>query len=310
MTTMREGVNALVKIGISQIKHTKADIIALAKEMEPLLDLPDEPTSAEYDLLNTGLKRVKKYRTGNENSRKEVQSPILDIGRNINAFVEELKVDILKIEAPLAKKKQAWDDAIEAERRKEEDRILALHEKLDLLSAIPVAVQDENLSDLRIRLRNLEANKITEEDYQEFKDDAVKLKIAGVTAIESAITTAEEKEQERLDLEFQKSEQAAAAKRLKEKEDALDRRQKELDEKEEALKPPEEKEPEMPAEKPIERRFKHTPDTNLPEACMEEFVDFLYTYLHANSDDLEIYVRITAAFRDTMKMEPPKAWRE
>jgi len=291
----------LVQQELEKYEVGEVEINELRKQMEPLLEL-DITEAPEYNRLATGLRAVVKVRTGIDKRRKELKAPVLEVGRAIEAEGKRLTAKVLEIEGPLARKKAHYDAEIERAARELENR-------LEALRGLPVAVQGENLSDLRIRKGLVEADELDKDYFGDRYEEAVKLKIAGLSAIQTAIDEAEKAEQERLDFEFQKEEQEAQAKRLREKQAELDRREAEQNQREETLKLGEETvgvAAEAPAPETASDNTTFVPEAGRV-ATNPDFLSWVSQYLIHNYPD--VYDEVTDAHLHSTGLDAPEEWQ-
>lgn len=125
MTNM---TNVDIESGKVQVEVFSQTEAALALLREKYGTVPDVKTTTGYELCATGLKKIVKYRTTLEKTRKEIKDPYLKAGQIIDAEAKRITGELLKLEGPLADAKKEVDDH---EKRMKEERIAKLRAKIN-----------------------------------------------------------------------------------------------------------------------------------------------------------------------------------
>ena len=292
---MSETTAAMIHQELEKYEIGEIELNALRDDVNPLLEL-NLTEVHNYNQLAKGLQRVIKTRTGIAAKHKELKAPALKLGKALDAEKNRLTDLVLAIERPLASKKTSFDIEIQ----QEQQRVVTI---LNQLKSIPIQILDENLSDLNIQLRKLEAFDLNEANLGNREDDAVTLIAVAHNAITAAIVEAKRKAQEKLEQEQKDEEQAATAKRQQEKQDDLDRREKKLAEKEQAVLT-------APEEDSTPTIADNTLTGDKPIASAMVFVAWLSVYLQSDADGLKDYLRYGSDFEAKTELLTPAEWRD
>ncbi|WP_348826624.1 hypothetical protein [Halomonas sp. RT37] len=124
--------NAAVKLDTSQ--PYAAELIELNDVEKQLAELrakhgtvPDYTSKEGYACGKASIKELTSYRTGTDKARLAITKPHREFIDQVNQYAKSLIAEIEKLEAPHRDAKQEVD---EAEKRKKEERIARLREKL------------------------------------------------------------------------------------------------------------------------------------------------------------------------------------
>lgn len=297
MSKLTEQTHALVVTALEEYEVGVPEIIALGEEMKPLLDLPDEPTQAEFKQLSTGLRRVVSTRTGIEKSRKRAVEPADLFKSELKKHADLLTAEVQKIEVPLTRKKEVMNDYLEKELQKETLRVQKIQERLDAIQNIPVVIQDMGLKELIDLKQAFDDTPIIESDFEEFLETAVKLRSAAIDSIQFAVQKAQKAEDARLAQEFKDAELKVEADRLKKLAADLDARQKVLDAKEKVADPPETASTEPPVPNGV--LTETTTASPLVVASCADVLQWVYKYLDYSASGQEAYAEIVDAWCST-----------
>lgn len=169
------------QIVLSEIKYpvSTTDLNAL---LEQYKDIPDIDPDADEDLVGkqyqfvlSGHKAFVKARTGIEKTRKRLKQPALDYGKKVDEIAKEFQAMINKNEDKLqVQRKKVEDNEARKQREaeeKEEARIDAIKTKIHNVKNLPLQHFNSSTDDITKALESLTV--ISEEEYEEFFDEAV-----------------------------------------------------------------------------------------------------------------------------------------
>lgn len=193
---------------------------ALAELAERFKD-PDASTDDGYELCKDGVREMTALRMAVETRRKDLKSPALDFGREVDKQAKDIKRRIKLIEAPVREAKEAVDEIQQEIARKaakaEQARVDAIKANIEKIAATAREQNpDDTAADYQQHMTWLTELAITDEIFGEFVDDAKTERDAALFKLGQWLERAEQRE---ADYIRRKAEQAA-----------LDLRKKELDE--------------------------------------------------------------------------------
>jgi len=208
-------VNERAKAALS-IEHTEKELSELAKKFS---DVTEISNADDYSLVKGACREFQKVRVSIERAGKEARD---DANKFSKAVLSEQK-RLLSIVVPeedrlKALRKEVDDKAVReaAEKlKKEEERKENIAHKIEYDIRGPANnMFGKDSAELKIYLSDLTKIEITEEEYQEFFDDAVIAKNAGVKKLSVAIEEKEELERLRALQEEQEKKQAEEQARI------------------------------------------------------------------------------------------------
>lgn len=176
-------------------------------------------------------KAVRDVRLAVEERRKELKKDALEYGRAVDGRANEIKAAIAKIEEPLA---EQIDEIVNEDKRKEEERIAKIESALQYLRAYGQETDGKTLAELQEWEEMLSNYEITEEDFQEFREQAIGVKAESESRLRIAIKRRQAAEEEAARLEEQRKQQEAEAAKLVEERKQLEEMQAKLREQQEA----------------------------------------------------------------------------
>lgn len=188
-------------------------------------------TQDNLDDGKAARKEVRDVRLAVEDKRKELKKDALEYGRAVDAKANEIKAKIAKIEEPLA---EQLDAIANEEKRKEEERIATIESHLAVLRAYGQDTEDRTLAELQQWQEQLTEYEITEEVFQEFREQAVGAKAESESRLRIAIDRKQKAEEEAARLEQQRKQQEEQAAELKKQQEELEKAQAKLREEQEA----------------------------------------------------------------------------
>jgi len=133
--------------------------------------------------------KLRQTKSAIEKTRKYAKEGVIEYGRKIDKFANDLKFEIEKMiavhEKPLLEIEQ-----------KERDRVAAIKSKVDEIYYYTEGWSDKTLSSIELRRHLNDVKNIGIDDsFQEFKDEAINAKEKAIADIEKQITQALEKEE-------------------------------------------------------------------------------------------------------------------
>lgn len=178
-----------------------------------------------YELARTGIAEIRGLRTAVEARRKELKADALEWGRKVDGEAKRITGLLLEIEEPLKREKARVDEEKEAKKRQKEEaeraRVKAIRDKIEAIRVLIIDTQNRSSVEIRTMADGLMDLAITKEEFQEFYDEAMSVRLNSFEALLTAEQnrqaweeqeTARKAEAERL--EKQRQEQEAEAKRL------------------------------------------------------------------------------------------------
>ena len=181
--------------------------------------------TASYENVRVAIGEVRDIRVSVENHRKHLKATALEYGRNVDAEAKRITALLEEVENPLKVEKAKVDDEkarIKAEKEKKElDRVAAIRARIfDMVMLTSNFLGKTSIELQQISERLFDMN-ITKEVYQEFTDEAERVKMecldASLKAREVRITWEQEEASRKAEaerLEKQRQAQEAERKRL------------------------------------------------------------------------------------------------
>ncbi len=218
LNTGKEQQNQIVELGV-----TDAAISAI-KEKWQSFSAPIGDVLA-YKELSAGLKEVRKIRTTIEKARKEKIREALDWQKMVNSEAKRITYEIEPLESRLKENKDLIDQHEEKIRKQKEEeeakRIQSIKEmirKNEKLKDLPLGSSSATIQGALNEALNVEIN----DDYQEFKDEAIASLNVVVGALKSLLKY-------QLDNEKKEAELEAERKRVAELEEARKKQEAEIE---------------------------------------------------------------------------------
>lgn len=182
-------------------------------------DFKDVDAYQDLDAAKAAKKTLTKMRTALGDAHKEAKSDALEYGRKCDAEKNRLLAAIKEIEDPISRDLDTIKNkAIIAE----EERVGGIMALIDIITAHAADRHDLDLANLRIRRESLTTIKVTEEEYQEFAEQAQ----LATDEADLKLRLAIDREETRIKEEAEQAEIAAENKRLA---DELAERQAKMD---------------------------------------------------------------------------------
>jgi septal ring factor EnvC (AmiA/AmiB activator) len=183
--------------------------------------------TASYENVRVAIGEVRDIRVSVENHRKHLKATALEYGRNVDAEAKRITALLEDVENPLKSEKAKVDDEkarIKAEREKKElDRVAAIRARIFDMVMLTSNLTGKTAPELQQISEALFDTNITKEVYQEFTDEAERVKMecldAALKAREMRITWEQEEAARKVEaerLEKQRKEQQDEAQRLAE----------------------------------------------------------------------------------------------
>jgi hypothetical protein len=188
-------------------------------------------TTDNLDEGKEARKAVRDVRLAVEERRKELKADALAYGKAVDGKAKEIQAKIAKVEEPLA---EQLDAIANAEKLAEEKRVATIESYLGVLRAYGLETEDKTLAELQAWQEQLNELEITEEIYQEFREQAVGAKAESESRLRIAITRKQAAEEEAARLEEQRLIQAQEAENLAAERAKLEEAQAKLREEQEA----------------------------------------------------------------------------
>lgn len=246
-----------IKLGI-----TNASLKKLEKEYSVV---PDADTKEGYRAIVAAKRVLTPLRTGVEAERKVQVAAAVDHQRRVNSVANQIKERIIAIETPLYNAKKVVDEAEAKAKREakeaEQARIDIIEGKVGDIHALTEGLLNSTLAILEARKAVADAIEITESDYMEFIEPATMALNQVKSQLTNAVNTAKQLAEQQAeidarqkalddadrvrlqeDAERQKEINDAAEKQrladaerqrqMNEQQEAMDRKQREFDERE------------------------------------------------------------------------------
>lgn len=180
----------------------------------------DVDAHKDYDAAKLAAKECQQLRKGLEEKRVELKADALAYGRAVDGEANRIKAAIVKVEQPI---KDQITEIDNAEKIKEEKRVATIESYLGVLRAYGHDTEGKTLAELQAWQEQLNELEITEEIYQEFREQAAGAKAESESRLRIAITRKQAAEEEAAALEEQRKAQA-------EEQEKLDAQRKEIEE--------------------------------------------------------------------------------
>lgn len=222
---------------------TDAGLAELAKKHGGIVVTADNLDDAKASKV-----AVRDVRIAVEDKRKELKKDALEYGRAVDAKAKEIQAKIAKIEEPLT---EQLDEIANAEKRAELQRVEEIESQLAVLRAYGQDTDGRTLAELQDWQDHLANYEITEEEFQEFREQAAGAKAESESRLRIAIGHKQKAEEEAAALEEQRKAQEEQAAELQRQRDELEAGQAKLREEQEAA---EKKAAEEQAAKDAERQ--------------------------------------------------------
>jgi len=180
----------------------------------------DVDAHKDYDAAKVAAKECQQLRIGLEDKRVELKKDALEYGRAVDGEAKRIKAAIVKIEQPI---KDQITEIDNAEKLKEQRRVEKIESALQVLRAYGTDTDDRTLAELQQWQEQLNEMEITEDQFQEFREQALGAKAESESRLRIAINRKQAAEEEAAALEQQRKEQA-------EEQEKLDAQRKEIEE--------------------------------------------------------------------------------
>lgn len=184
----------------------------------------------DYDAAKLAAKECQQLRKGLEDKRVELKADALEYGRAVDGEANRIKAAIVKVEEPIKNGIKAIDDA---EKIKEEQRLATLEAQLAVLRAYGQDTDGKTLAELQEWQDQLNEVQITEEIFQEFREQAVGAKAESESRLRIAIGHKQAAEEEAAKLEQQRKEQDEQQEKLDAQKAEIEEGQRKLREQQE-----------------------------------------------------------------------------
>jgi colicin import membrane protein len=152
----------------------------------------DVSTTAGMTEAKAARAAVRGYRVALEKTRIEIKAPALERTRLIDAEAKRITAELMAIEEPIdAAIKAEEQRKIEekaAKERAEASRIEAIKFRIDYFSERVIAASNRDSKTITAILKDVEAAKLDEQDYQEMLPNAISAKITAVEKLEAMLT--------------------------------------------------------------------------------------------------------------------------
>lgn len=191
----------------------------------------DVDAHKDYDTAKLAAKECQQLRKGLEEKRVELKKDALEYGRAVDGEANRIKAAIVKIEDPIKDGIKEIDDA---EKIKEDQRLATLEAQLAVLRAYGTDIEDKTLAELQAWQDDLAAVEITEEIFQEAREQAVGAKAESESRLRIAINRKQAAEEEAAALEQQRKTQAEQQEKLDAQQAEIEEGQRKLREQQEA----------------------------------------------------------------------------
>ncbi|MEE9158950.1 MAG: hypothetical protein V3U60_11250 [Gammaproteobacteria bacterium] len=207
---------------------------ALAELKERLIGVD---AADDYDLAKTALKECQQLRKKLTESHKEKKAKALAFGRGLDTEKNRIMGKIKEVEDPIKETKDAIDKEAE---RKEVSRIAEIRVRIGEIQSLGDDLFARDIKDMEARLARLSEIDV-DQSFDEFFHEAKSEHSSSTTTLKSAIMERkaraaeaealdrqrEKQEAESARLEAFRTEQEDEARKLREKQDAIEKRQRE-----------------------------------------------------------------------------------
>ena len=251
--------------GLEIIKYNVTDAaIAELKEKYAGLVITDH---ASYETVRLAIADCRTRRTDVEARRKELKAAALEYGRRVDGEAKRITAALLEVEEPLKAEKQKIDDE-KARIKKEKEEAEEARKAAILVKIFDIQKRINSLFGLtatQLKEKFLEAFEIeiTEEEYQEFTQEAQNNKDNVLNVLKDAML-------EREAWEKQEAERKAEAERLEKQKKDQEETQRKLDEEKAKLEADKKAEERRKREEEIERQAKEKAERELKEKLDRE----------------------------------------
>jgi hypothetical protein len=183
----------------------------------------------DFTRAKEAKKECQELRLAVETRRKDLKADALAYGRAVDDKARGIQERIAEVEEPLTKQ---LNEIRDAEKRKEEERLAQIDARIQVIRDLGEDLGGRGLPNLRDRLSAVDNSDISEETFQEFREQAIGVQAEAASKLRIAIKRQEEVEAEQARLEEQRKEQEEREAELKAREEALAKEQAEREEKE------------------------------------------------------------------------------
>ena len=261
-----------------------------------------------YKAVVAGIREVRTLRVSVEKRRKELKREALEYGRLVDSTARSITQRLVPIEAHLKNLKKEEDERKRQEKlekeRKERERVDAIKARMsDLSLPDPFLLSQELASQIHSRIQKLKDYEISEDLFQEFFEEAKKLRtdtLSKLQELEGLKRKQEQEERERLAREKAlEEERKRLAEEVRKAEEERLAKEKELEAKARAL---EEKERLLAEKETLGQAEKESPVIETkPEPVKEEKV-VLEDTVQQDLEILRLFIKQTAkAVSDTFE---------
>lgn len=191
----------------------------------------DVDAAKDYDTAKLAAKECQQLRKGLEDKRVELKADALAYGRAVDGEANRIKAAIVKVEDPIKEGIKAIDDA---EKIKEQARVEEIESQLAVLRAYGQDTDGRTLAELQDWQDKLNEYEITEEEFQEFREQAVGAKAESESRLRIAISRRQAAEEEAAKLEEQRKAQAEQQEKLDAQQAEIEAGQQKLREEQQA----------------------------------------------------------------------------
>jgi len=185
----------------------------------------------DHDVAKAAAKECQQLRKTLEEKRVELKKDALEYGRAVDGEANRIKAAIVKVEDPI---KTQLDEIRDAEKIKEQARVDEIESQLAVLRAYGQETDGKTLAELQEWQDKLNELEITEEVFQEFREQAIGAKAESESRLRIAIGHKQAAEEEAAKLEQQRKEQEEEQAKLDAQREEIEEGQRKLREQQEA----------------------------------------------------------------------------
>lgn len=155
-----------------------------------------------YEIVRKAIGDVRSKRTAVERRRKELKEDAIKWGKLIDGEAKRITTVLLDIEEPLKVEKQRVDDEKAKEKeekeRVERERVQGIQQQIEAIRSCVMDIIGKTSEEIQDMIDGVELENITEERFQEFTFEAVKIKDETIQALHKALESRSKWEQEEL----------------------------------------------------------------------------------------------------------------
>ena len=177
----------------------------------------------DYKQAKAAAKECQVLRKGLEDKRVLLKRDALEYGRKVDAEAKRIRLKIEAVEDPI---RATINDIDDAEKRKEEKRIMAIQEEIETIRAFGMHLEGAGISALQAAQEKVAAV-VLDSSFDEFLAEAEGAKAESESRLRLAISKRQAYEDEQAKLEEQRKAQEAQQKKLDEQQAELDRQAEE-----------------------------------------------------------------------------------